>query len=216
MCAVVLQVDCSTKQVEEAQQKELEGSRQYEFDKKLSGLRLRLCHIVARMCKGNETEWHSATGELATGHYAIVTHNCIYIYGWRNSLGWRIAVETSETTIAGTLPSMLKRVGPWTLHHRSQTWKDDLQVQLVIKIQHVDQQSLSGRLWKLTHKQTTNPSHWTNKLSCMLDNLSWIATEKHGDTKGVPINQTTCSMGGTRKTNRRTNPQNFYGGSDQY
>ena len=58
MCAVVLQA-------------ELEGSRRCEFDKKLSGLRLRPCHIVARTCKGNETEWHSATGELATGHYAM-------------------------------------------------------------------------------------------------------------------------------------------------
>jgi RNase H-like domain found in reverse transcriptase len=63
MCTVVSQADC-TEQAEEAQQRELEGSRRCEFDKKLSGLRLRPCHIVARTCKGNKTEWHSATGEL--------------------------------------------------------------------------------------------------------------------------------------------------------
>jgi hypothetical protein len=80
MCAVVLQADC-TEQAEEAQRKELEGSRQCAFDKKLSGLRLRPCHIVARTCKGNKMEWHSATGELATGHYAMC-HPQLHIYLW--------------------------------------------------------------------------------------------------------------------------------------
>jgi hypothetical protein len=86
MCAVVLQADC-TEQAEEAQRKELEGSRRCDFDKKLSGLRLRPCHIVARTCKGNETEWHSATGELATGHYAMC-HPQLHIYLWLKEFTW--------------------------------------------------------------------------------------------------------------------------------
>jgi len=86
MCAVVLQADC-TETAEEAQRKEMEGSRRCDFDKKLSGLRLRPCHIVARTCKGNETEWHSATGELATGHYAMC-HPQLQIYLWLKEFTW--------------------------------------------------------------------------------------------------------------------------------
>ena len=86
MCAVVLQADC-TEQAEEAQRKELEGSRRCEFDKKLSGLRLRPCHIVARTCKGNKTELHLATGELATGHYAMCQPQ-LHIYLWLKGFTW--------------------------------------------------------------------------------------------------------------------------------
>ena len=86
MCAVVLQADC-TEEAEAAQRKELEGSRKCDFDKTLGGLRLRPCHIIARTCKGNETEWHSATGELATGHYAMCNPQ-LQVYLWLKEFTW--------------------------------------------------------------------------------------------------------------------------------
>jgi RNase H-like domain found in reverse transcriptase len=86
MCAVILQADC-TEQAEEAQRKEIEGSGRCNFDKKLGGLRLRPCHIMARTCKGKEKDWHSATGELATGHYAMC-HPQLQVYLWLKEFTW--------------------------------------------------------------------------------------------------------------------------------
>ncbi len=67
--------------------KRFEGAGRCDFNKKLSGLRLRPCHIVARTCKGHEREWYSATGELAVGHYAMC-HSQLQVYLWLKEFTW--------------------------------------------------------------------------------------------------------------------------------
>mmetsp|Transcript_13167 Transcript_13167/g.31418 ORF Transcript_13167/g.31418 Transcript_13167/m.31418 type:complete len:1848 (-) Transcript_13167:281-5824(-) len=69
MGAVLLQADI-TEEAEEAMLKEINGEK-CEFDKAISGLRLRPIAFISRICKGKEKDYHSYVGEAATGLWAM-------------------------------------------------------------------------------------------------------------------------------------------------
>jgi len=69
MGAVLLQAD-QTEEAEEAMRKEVESGK-CEFDKAISGLRLRPVAFISRICKGKERDYHSYVGEAACGRWAM-------------------------------------------------------------------------------------------------------------------------------------------------
>ena len=61
----------STPEAEASWKRELEGAT-CEFDKTLSGLRLRPLQFISKRCTPSERSLHSSVGELSTGRWAFL------------------------------------------------------------------------------------------------------------------------------------------------
>ena len=111
MGGVLLQAE-TTEEAEEAMNKEIEGEK-CQFDKAMSGLRLRPIAFISRTCKGKEKHYHSYMGEAATGRWAMKKYR-----------PWLIGREFSWITDCGGLVQFFE--GDVEITHTTQRWRLEL------------------------------------------------------------------------------------------
>jgi hypothetical protein len=108
---VLCQPDCSP-EAEVAIKRELEGADS-EFDKTISGLRLRPLRFISKVNTASEQHHHSSVGELATGRWAFLKWNK---YLWYRPFIW-------ITDCSGIIKFWNFDLMP---NHQLQRWKVDM------------------------------------------------------------------------------------------
>lgn len=109
--AVLCQADTSS-EAETALLKEIEGDK-CEFDKTLSGLRLRPVDFASRTCKGPECNYHSYVGEAACGRWAF-----------QKFRKWLVGREFTWITDCSGLTRFFE--GEANITHTTQRWRLEL------------------------------------------------------------------------------------------
>ena len=102
-----------TPEVRAAKQREAEGGPKAEFDKKISGLRLRPILFLSKRNSVAERSQHSSVGELATGRWAFQK---LRRYLWYRPFDW-------QTDCSGILQFWSMDLMP---KHQHQRWKIDM------------------------------------------------------------------------------------------